>query len=38
MDVYGMYRPIVYRGVKFNDFYPKRKRMKGVTLDLALDF
>lgn len=38
MDVYGMYRPIVYRGVKFNDFYPKRKRMKGVTLDLSLDF
>lgn len=37
MDIYGMYRPMVYRGVKFNNFYPSRKRQNGLTFEISLE-
>lgn len=37
MDVYGMYRPMTYRGVKFNDFYPSRKTQNGIVLEISLE-
>lgn len=36
MDVYGMYRRMEYRNVKFNDFYPHCKNQKGLIFDISV--
>lgn len=38
LDIYGMRRDMVYRGTRFDDFYPKRKRIGGAFLRISYSF
>lgn len=38
LDIYGMYRHLEYDGVKFKDFYPKRKGLQGAFITFEYNF